>query len=66
MEFISNMEENLDNTQECRNCKFEVKKGARRCPACGILNPTVKIKDIFQTIFIVIIIMSIFTYLTNK
>jgi len=66
MEFIFNMKDNIDNLEECRNCKYKVKKGIRRCPACGILNPTVKTKDIFKTIFIVVIIMSIFTYFTNN
>jgi len=66
MVFIFNMEEKLDNIEECRNCKYKVKKGIRRCPACGILNPTVKIIDVFKTIFIVIIVMTIFTYITNN
>ena len=30
--------------EECRNCKSEVKKGIGRCPYCGILNPTIKVK----------------------
>ncbi len=48
--------------EECRNCKAEVKKGIRRCQYCGILNPTVKTKDIFKTIFVVLLVMAIYTY----
>ncbi|MEA3498776.1 MAG: hypothetical protein U9R16_06950 [Campylobacterota bacterium] len=52
------MEENLS---ECRNCKSKVPKKARRCPYCGILNPTVTIPEILKTIAFVIIIMFIYT-----
>ncbi|MEA2050576.1 MAG: hypothetical protein U9O56_07585 [Campylobacterota bacterium] len=51
--------------QECRNCKAPVKKGTRRCEYCGILNPTVTIKEVLKTIFIVIVVMYIFTYFTK-
>lgn len=46
----------------CRNCKSEIQTKLRRCPYCGILNPTVTIKEILVTIFWVIIVMSIVTY----
>ncbi len=46
--------------EECRNCKFEVKKGIGRCPACGILNPTVKVKDIIITMLSILVVMYIF------
>ena len=46
----------------CRNCKHELESKIKRCPYCGILNPTVTIKEVFKTIFIVVGIMSIFTY----
>ena len=48
--------------EPCRNCKSEVESKIRRCPYCGILNPTVKTKDIFITIFIIITIMGIYSY----
>jgi RNA polymerase subunit RPABC4/transcription elongation factor Spt4 len=48
---------------KCRNCYYEVEKSIRRCPYCGILNPTLKLKDIFIGIFIIILIMSIYTYI---
>jgi hypothetical protein len=48
----------------CRNCKSEIQTKLRRCPYCGILNPTVTLKEIFITIAGVLIVMSIFTYLT--
>ncbi len=54
------MEEDI--LEPCRNCKSEVKRGSKRCPYCGILNPTVKVKDIFITIAAVIFVMSIVTY----
>ncbi len=56
------MEDKLEDFEDCRNCKHEVKKGIRRCQYCGILNPTVKTSDIFKTIFIVLFVMSIITY----
>jgi len=46
----------------CRNCKSEIETKLRRCPYCGILNPTVTLKEIFLTIFWVLIIMGIVTY----
>jgi len=52
--------------EECRNCKALIKPKIRRCQHCGILNPTVKTKDIFTTIFIIIFIMSLYTYFTGK
>lgn len=54
------MEKN--DLKECRYCKSDVKKGIRRCPYCGVLNPTVETKDIFKTIFIIIFIMTIYSY----
>jgi RNA polymerase subunit RPABC4/transcription elongation factor Spt4 len=46
----------------CRNCKSEIQTKLRRCPYCGILNPTVTIKEILITIIGVIAVMSIYTY----
>ena len=60
---ILNME--AENNVECRNCKSDVSKGSRRCKYCGILNPTVTIKEVLQTIFIIIVVMYIFTYFIN-
>jgi len=48
--------------EPCRNCKAEIESKIRRCPYCGILNPTVKVKDILLTIGAVIVIMSLYTY----
>ncbi len=52
--------------EECRNCKSLVESKTRRCQYCGILNPTVKTKDIFTTIFAIIFIMSLYTYFIGK
>lgn len=57
-------EENIE-IKPCRNCKSEIRTKLRRCPYCGILNPTVTIKEILVTIFGVIVVMSIFTYFYN-
>lgn len=48
--------------EPCRNCKHEVESKIKRCQYCGVLNPTVKIKDIFKTIFTVMFVMGIYTY----
>jgi len=48
--------------EECRNCKSLIEPKIRRCQYCGILNPTVKTKDIFITIFAILFIMSLYTY----
>ena len=50
------------NLEECRNCKSLLQSKIRRCQYCGILNPTVKKKDIFITIFLILFIMSLYTY----
>ena len=50
----------------CRNCKSEVVNKTRRCPYCGILNPTVKVPEILLTIFVIIIIMSFVSYFLNN
>ena len=47
--------------EECRNCKSEVELNIKRCQYCGVLNPTVKTKDIFITIGVVIVVMWIYT-----
>ncbi len=51
------------NLKKCRNCYYEVKKGIRRCPYCGILNPTLELKEIFKIIFWILFIMALYTYL---
>ena len=51
-----------DELKKCRNCTYDLKKGIRRCPYCGILNPTVDTKDIFKMIFIILFIMSAYSY----
>jgi len=50
------------NLKKCRNCTYDLKKGIRRCPYCGILNPTLDTKDVFVMIFGIIFVMSIFSY----
>ncbi len=59
------MEDSVEK-KTCRNCKSEIRTKLRRCPYCGILNPTVTIKEILLTTFLVIIAMGIFTYFTNN
>ena len=49
----------------CRNCKTEIRKKLRRCPYCGILNPTVTLKEIFITMIGIVIVMGIFTYFSK-
>jgi len=34
------------NLKKCRSCTYEVDKGIGRCAYCGVLNPTLEIKDI--------------------
>lgn len=58
-------EQNLDDDPnasfgKCRNCKREIRKKLRRCPYCGILNPTVTVKEIVVTMLIMTIIFYIF------
>jgi RNA polymerase subunit RPABC4/transcription elongation factor Spt4 len=50
-----------NNKKRCRNCLYDVDKKIRRCPYCGILNPTVELKDIFLTTAIIIIVMFVYT-----
>ncbi len=52
--------------EPCRHCKSEIENKIRRCPYCGTLNPTVKIKDIFIGIFLVLFVMSIISYFINN
>ena len=47
--------------EECRNCKSMVESKIKRCQYCGILNPTVKMKDIFITIAIVLVVMWLYS-----
>ena len=42
---------------QCRNCKRDIRLNSRRCPYCGILNPTVKLKEIIITTVIMIVIL---------
>ena len=50
----------------CKNCKNEIEAKKRQCPYCGILNPTVSLKDVFVGMAIVIFVMSIVTYFVNN
>ncbi|MEA3289728.1 MAG: hypothetical protein U9Q04_06050 [Campylobacterota bacterium] len=47
---------------QCKNCKTEIRKKLRRCPYCGILNPTVTIKEIAITMTVVIVVMYAVSY----
>jgi RNA polymerase subunit RPABC4/transcription elongation factor Spt4 len=58
-----NKEELEENLEQCRNCYYKVKSGIRRCPYCGILNPTLKQKDIWITMFVILCVMGIYTYI---
>lgn len=49
----------------CKNCKREIAPKKRQCPYCGILNPTVTLKDVFISMAIVIVIMAIVTVIVN-
>jgi len=53
-------------TAPCRNCKREIEIKRRRCYYCGILNPTVTLKEIFITMAAVITVMAIVTYFVNN
>ncbi len=50
----------------CKNCKREIEAKKRQCPFCGILNPTVTLKDVFVSLFIVLAIMSVVTFFINQ
>ncbi|MGB6329279.1 MAG: hypothetical protein WBF48_10160 [Halarcobacter sp.] len=47
-------------------CKAEIQSKIGRCPYCGTLNPTVKLKEIFIGIAGVLLFMSIVTYFVNN
>ena len=47
----------------CKKCGEEVKKGIRLCPNCGVLNPTLRVKDIFLITIILTILMWIGNFL---
>jgi RNA polymerase subunit RPABC4/transcription elongation factor Spt4 len=46
----------------CRYCKREVDEGIKTCPYCGIVNPTLKLKEVFIWIVIITIIMLMFGF----
>lgn len=48
--------------RKCRNCTYDIEVGLRRCPYCGILNPTVTLKEIFTTTAVILIISAIAIY----
>jgi RNA polymerase subunit RPABC4/transcription elongation factor Spt4 len=48
---------------KCKNCTYELRKNIRRCPYCGILNPTVTTKEVIVTTIIVIVVMYAITVL---
>jgi len=60
MEFMSNKKQ-----ESCRNCKHELEYEIKRCPYCGILNPTISISEVLKTIFAVIVVMYTFSYILS-
>jgi len=65
LEQIEEETKKKENTAPCRNCKREIETKLRRCYYCGILNPTVTLKEIFITIAGVLIVMGIVTFFVN-
>jgi len=59
MGFMEKMSKKDNNLVECRNCKAKLKKSIRRCPYCGILNPTVTVKEVLTTTIIIVVILFI-------
>ena len=47
----------------CRYCKLEVEKGARRCPYCGTLNPSMGVKQSLIWTVSAIVILYILSYI---
>ncbi len=56
--------ENQD-LKKCRNCTYEVPKGIKRCPYCGILNPTLEMKEIILGIIGVVAVMALYTFVIS-
>lgn len=52
------MEEDYE-VDNCKNCDNKVKKGIRLCPECGELNPTLKNKEIWKIIAVILVIGAI-------
>jgi len=50
------------NIKKCRNCTYDLKKGIRRCPYCGILNPTLDTIDVLKYIAGILTIMFIYSF----
>lgn len=46
----------------CKNCKTKIRRKMRRCPYCGILNPTVTIKEIVITMVLMTIVLYALTF----
>jgi RNA polymerase subunit RPABC4/transcription elongation factor Spt4 len=51
----------MSKEAECRNCKRMIDNKIRKCPYCGILNPTVTLKDIFLGIALVVVVMGVYS-----
>ena len=51
---------------KCKNCEREIEPKKRQCPYCGILNPTVTLKDIFLSLAFVLVVMAIVTYFVRN
>ncbi len=47
----------------CRYCKLEVEKGARRCPHCGTLNPSMGVKQSLIWTVSAIVILYLIAYI---
>jgi len=55
-----------DNLVKCRNCSYKIEKRLRRCPYCGIMNPTVTLWEILGTTAIIIVVMYILTLIFGE
>lgn len=55
-------QDKIKKQKKCRNCTYDVEIGLRRCPYCGILNPTVTLKEIFVTMGFILFISAIAIY----
>jgi Zn finger protein HypA/HybF involved in hydrogenase expression len=55
-------EEEKEKLVKCKNCSYELRKNVRRCPYCGILNPTVTTKEVMVTTIVIIIVMYIISF----
>jgi wyosine [tRNA(Phe)-imidazoG37] synthetase (radical SAM superfamily) len=63
MVFYKKNDIDLSKYKKCRNCYYEVHIGIRKCPHCGILNPTITQKEIWYIMAGILLVMGIYTYI---